>query len=61
MGWRPAAGKTDAERDVVCMITMNGGTNTLEGGAYVAEMIKKTLAHQASGVVLKEKTSSDSS
>jgi ethanolamine ammonia-lyase small subunit len=59
MGWRPAPGKTDAERDVVCMITMNGGTNTLEGGAYVAEMIKKTLAHQASGVALKEKTSSE--
>ncbi len=61
MGWRPTAGKTDAERDVVCMITMNGGTNTLEGGAYVVEMIKKTLAHQASGVALKEKTSSETS
>jgi hypothetical protein len=32
MGWRPTAGKTDAERDVVCMITQNGGTNPLEGG-----------------------------
>lgn len=57
MGWRPTAGKTDAERDVVCMITMNGGTNTLEGGAVVVEIIKKTLKYQASGVELKEKLS----
>jgi ethanolamine ammonia-lyase small subunit len=36
------------------MITMNGGTNTLEGGAFVVETIKKTIKHQASGVELKE-------
>jgi len=60
MGWRPTAGKTDAERDVVCMITMNGGTNTLEGGAFVVETIKKTLKYQASGVELREKSSGDS-
>jgi len=59
MGWRPTAGKTDAERDVVCMITMNGGTNTLEGGAFVVELIKKTLKFQASGVELKEKSGGD--
>lgn len=58
LGWQPTAGKTDAERDVVCMITMNGGTNTLEGGAFVVEMIKKTLRYQASGVALKEKANS---
>jgi ethanolamine ammonia-lyase small subunit len=57
MGWQPAHGKTDADRDVVCMITMNGGTNTLEGGAFVVEMVKKTLKHQASGIALREKTS----
>ncbi|MFN7036633.1 MAG: ethanolamine ammonia-lyase subunit EutC [Bellilinea sp.] len=57
MGWRPTAGKTDAERDVVCMITVHGGTNPLEGGAYVVDMIKKTLQYQASGVELKLKTS----
>jgi ethanolamine ammonia-lyase small subunit len=56
MGWRPTAGKSDAERDVTCMITMHGGTNPLEGGAYIVEMIKKTLQHQASGVELKLKT-----
>ncbi len=59
MGWRPTAGKTDAERDVVCMITMHGGTNTLEGGAFVVELIKKTLKHQASGVALKDKSGGD--
>ncbi|MBX7235045.1 MAG: ethanolamine ammonia-lyase subunit EutC [Caldilineales bacterium] len=57
MGWRPAAGKTDANRDVICMITNAGGTNPLEGGAYVVELIKKTLKFQASGVELKLKTS----
>ena len=60
MGWRPGAGKTDANRDVICMITNNGGTNPLEGGAYVVELIKKTLRHQASGVELKLKTGGES-
>ncbi len=60
MGWRPTAGKTDAERDVICMITKNGGTNPLEGGAFLVEMIKKTLKYQASGVELKEKSSGES-
>jgi ethanolamine ammonia-lyase small subunit len=55
MGWQPAHGKTDADRDVVCMITMNGGTNTLEGGAFVVEMVKKTIKYQASGIALREK------
>jgi ethanolamine ammonia-lyase small subunit len=59
MGWQPGHGKTDADRDVICMITMNGGTNTLEGGAFVVEMIKKTHKHQASGVALKEKASAE--
>ena len=59
MGWRPTAGKTDAERDVVCMITQHGGTNTLEGGAFVVELIKKTLKYQASGVELREKSSGE--
>ncbi len=60
MGWRPTAGKTDAERDVVCMITVHGGTNPLEGGAYVVDLIKKTLQYQASGVELKLKLSGQS-
>jgi ethanolamine ammonia-lyase small subunit len=49
MGYRPAPGKTDADRDLICMITTHGGTNPLEAGAYVVDFIKKMLAHQASG------------
>lgn len=52
-GWRPTAGKTDAHRDVICMITDNGGTNPLEAGAYVVEHVRNVLAHQASGVELR--------
>jgi ethanolamine ammonia-lyase small subunit len=52
-GWRPTAGKTDAQRDVICMITENGGTNPLEAGAFVVEHVKNVLAHQASGVELR--------
>lgn len=58
MGYKPGPGKTDAERDVVCMVTYHGGTNPLEAGAYVVELIKKTLKYQASGVELKLKSSS---
>ena len=52
-GWRPTAGKTDANRDVICMITQNGGTNPLEAGAFVVEHVKNVIAHQASGVELR--------
>lgn len=52
-GWRPAAGKTDAHRDVICMITENGGTNPLEAGAFVVEHVKNVMKHQASGVELR--------
>jgi ethanolamine ammonia-lyase small subunit len=59
MGWRPEPGKTDAQRDVICMITNNGGLNPLEAGAFVVELIKKILKNQASGVELKLKTSEE--
>ena len=52
-GWRPTSGKTDAHRDVICMITENGGTNPLEAGAFVVEHVKAVMAHQASGVELR--------
>ena len=52
-GWRPTAGKTDAHRDVICMITANGGTNPLEAGAFVVEHVKTVLQHQVSGVELR--------
>lgn len=56
-GWRPTAGKTDAQRDVICMITENGGTNPLEAGAFVVEHVKNVLAHQASGIELRREAS----
>ena len=54
LGWRPGAGKTDAHRDLLCMITDRGGVNPLEAGAYVVELIRKTLRHEASGVELRQ-------
>lgn len=52
-GWQPGPGKTDADRDVVCMITENGGTNPMEAGAFVVEHIRKVIAAKASGVALR--------
>lgn len=54
MGYDPEPGKTDADRDLICMITAHGGTNPLEAGAYVVELIRKSLKFQASGVRLRE-------
>lgn len=56
-GWRPTAGKTDAQRDVICMITQNGGTNPLEAGAFVVEHVKTVLQQQASGIELRQEQS----
>ena len=52
MAWRPQAGDTDAQRDVICNI-FAGGTNPLEAGAYVVQLAQTLRAHQASGVALK--------
>ena len=52
-GWRPTAGKTDTHRDVICMITANGGTNPLEAGAFTVEHVKTVLAHRGSGIELR--------
>jgi ethanolamine ammonia-lyase small subunit len=38
------------------MITVKGGTNPLEAGAYVVELIQKTLQHGASGVELRRRS-----
>ncbi|MFN3978977.1 MAG: ethanolamine ammonia-lyase subunit EutC [Caldilinea sp.] len=57
MGYKPGPGKTDADRDVVCMITYQGGMNPLEAGAYVVELIKKMLTYESSGIGLKIKMS----
>jgi ethanolamine ammonia-lyase small subunit len=53
MGYKPKYGDTDADRDVVCNIFENGGTNPLEAGAFVVQIAKKMRKHEASGVKLK--------
>ena len=53
MAFRPKAGDSDADRDVVCNIFQNGGTNPLEGAAYTIQIAQKMMKHQASGVKLK--------
>jgi ethanolamine ammonia-lyase small subunit len=59
MGFQPGTGKTDADRDLICMITEHGGTNPLEAGAYVVEFAKRMLQHRASGQELRRKTNDD--
>ena len=53
MAYRPKRGDTDADRDVICNIFENGGTNPLEAGAFVVQLAQKMRKHQASGVKLK--------
>ncbi|MBM4424728.1 MAG: ethanolamine ammonia-lyase subunit EutC [Chloroflexi bacterium] len=53
MAFRPKTGDTDADRDVVCNIFQNGGTNPLEGAAFTIQIAQKMIKHQASGVKLK--------
>ncbi len=53
MAYRPKAGDSDADRDVVCNIFQNGGTNPLEGAAFTLQIAQKMMKHQASGVKLK--------
>ncbi len=53
MAYRPKTGDTDADRDVVCNIFQNGGTNPLEGAAFTIQIAQKMMKHQASGVKLK--------
>lgn len=60
MGYHPEPGKTDAERDLICMITTHGGTNPLEAGAFVVELVKKTLKYEASGIELQKRSNSGS-
>src|SRR5512134_3596115 len=53
MGYKPKYGDTDADRDVVCNIFENGGTNPLEAGAFVVRLAQNMRKSQASGVKLK--------
>lgn len=59
MGFDPKPGKSDADRDLICMITTHGGTNPLEAGAYVVEVVKRMIKHGASGVKLRELAGED--
>lgn len=54
MGFDPQPGKTDADRDLICMITTHGGTNPLEAGAFVVEFVKRMITYSASGMKLRE-------
>jgi ethanolamine ammonia-lyase small subunit len=53
MAYRPKAGDSDADREVVCNIFNNGGTNPLEGAAFALQAALKMMKYQASGVKLK--------
>lgn len=53
MGYKPKYGDTDADRDVVCNIFENGGTNPLEAGAFVVQFAQNMRKSQVSGVKLK--------
>ena len=53
MAYRPKPGDSDADRDVICNIFNNGGTNPLEGAAYAVQIAQKMIRHKASGVALK--------
>ncbi len=58
MGFDPQPGKSDADRDLICMITVHGGTNPLEAGAYVVEFAQRMLRFHASGVKLRDAAAS---
>ena len=53
MAYRPKNGQNDSDRDVICNIFENGGTNPLEAGAYIVQFVQKMRQNQASGVKLK--------
>lgn len=53
MAFRPKAGDSDADRNVICNIFEGGGTNPLEAGAVVTQMAQNMIRHQASGIKLK--------
>ncbi|MEP7359823.1 MAG: ethanolamine ammonia-lyase light chain EutC, partial [Anaerolineales bacterium] len=58
MAYRPKAGDTDADRDVICNIFNGGGTNPLEAAAFAVQTAQKMMRYQASGVKLKNASGS---
>ena len=55
MSYRPKAGDTDADREVICNIFERGGTNPLEAGAFALHTAQRMLGRHTSGVKLKSK------
>ena len=53
MAYQPHSGHSDADREVICNIYDQGGTNPLEAGAYVVQLAQKMLLLQASGVKMR--------
>ena len=53
MAYRPKAGDTDADRDVVSNIFAHGGTDPLAGAASIMQLVQKMMQYQSSGVKLK--------
>jgi len=53
VAYRPKAGDTDADRDVVSNIFSNGGTDPLVGATSILQLAQKMMQYQASGVKLK--------
>ncbi|MCE5334248.1 MAG: ethanolamine ammonia-lyase subunit EutC [Desulfobacteraceae bacterium] len=50
LAYRPKAGDTDADRDMICNIFERGGINPLEAGAFVIQLAQQMLQHRVSGV-----------
>jgi ethanolamine ammonia-lyase small subunit len=57
MAYRPKAGDTDADRDVVSNIFSHGGTDPLVGATSILQLAQKMMQYQASSVKLKLATS----
>jgi ethanolamine ammonia-lyase small subunit len=53
MAYRPKAGDTDADRDVVSNIFSNGGTDPLVAAASILQLAQKMMRYRGSGVKLK--------
>ena len=53
MAYRPTAGDTDADRDVVSNIFANGGTDPLAGAACIIALAQQMMRYQVSGMKLK--------
>jgi ethanolamine ammonia-lyase small subunit len=57
MAYRPKAGDTDTDRDVVSNIFGNGGTDPLVAAASILQLAQKMMQYRASGMKLKLVTS----